>query len=383
MKIGVTTFGCDSGKSGIGRYAIELIAEFAQISGKHCFEVLVYETEKDIFVPKGSGIKALTFPESIKNPLINNFWHQIGPPLIAAKRKYDLLFLPAGNRRLVFKSPCATVGTVHDFSSLHVPQKYDQARMFYIKKILPFLIKRLTRVITVSESSKRDIVEYAGVDSEKVAVIHHGVDQKKFCFGNKKASFERISQKFNIKKPFLFYISRIEHPGKNHYKLIRAFEVLKREHKMEHLLVLAGNDWDRAAEVHQAASLSPFKDEIIFTGHISLGDLPDFYRAADVFVFPSLYEGFGMPILEAMACGTPIACSNVSSLPEVAGGAAELFDPFDPKDIAVSINEILNNSRLKEELLRKGVERTRPMTWKRAAEKTLEIFIEATTSFAK
>ncbi|MBF0407935.1 MAG: glycosyltransferase family 4 protein [Candidatus Riflebacteria bacterium] len=376
MKIGITTFGCDSGKSGIGRYLIELLNELANLKTEHTFEILVYNSEKEIFIPQNSGFKALTFPESIRSPLVNNIWHQIFPPLIAARRNFDVLFLPAGNRRLVFRAPCPVVATVHDFSSLHVPQKYDKARIFYIKKVLPMLMRQMTSIITVSESSKRDIVEYARVPDEKTTIIHHGVDHRRFFPGNRDKAALRLAEKFKIEKPFIFYISRIEHPGKNHIRLIQAFEILKREKHIPHDLILAGSDWDRASEVHQCADNSDFKSAIRFAGHISTDDLPDFYRCSDVFAFPSLYEGFGMPILEAMACGAPTACSDVSSLPEVAGEAAVLFNPMEPSSIADSLYKIISNHELRSNLVQSGIKRAVGMTWKKSAERTLEVLLK-------
>ena len=182
---------------------------------------------------------------------------------------------------------------------------------------------------------------------------------------------ELLSRRHAIRPPFLLYTSRIEHPGKNHARLIRAFADLKRRHKIPHQLVLAGSNRERAAEVHREAEQSGYAGDILFTGFVATEDLPLFYQAADIFVFPSLYEGFGLPILEAMACGTPVACSNLSSMPEVAGDAAVLFDPADESSIASALWSIITEPELHSKLAECGPRRSGQFSWSRTAAQTL------------
>ena len=176
-----------------------------------------------------------------------------------------------------------------------------------------------------------------------------------------------------MRPPFILYTSRIEHPGKNHARLIRAFAELKRKERIPHQLVLAGTDRERADEVHRIAEESGFAKDILFTGFVASEDLPLLYQAADLFVFPSLYEGFGLPILEAMACGTPVACSRISSMPEVAGDAAVLFDPEEEGSIASAIRSIITGTDLRRDLAARGLERSRQFSWARTAAQTLGV----------
>ena len=173
------------------------------------------------------------------------------------------------------------------------------------------------------------------------------------------------------------YTSRLEHPGKNHVQLIRAFAQLKRKEQIPHQLVLAGSDWGGAAIVHQEAAKSGVESDIVFTGFMPSKDLPTLCQAADIFVFPSLYEGFGLPILEAMSCGTPVACSNLSSMPEVAGDAAVLFDPHQTESIASAIGSIITGTGLAESLAARGIERAKQFSWSRTAARTLELIRQA------
>ncbi|MFZ5949934.1 MAG: glycosyltransferase family 4 protein [Candidatus Rifleibacteriota bacterium] len=376
IKLGYLTFGCDSGRSGIGRYAIELLRELANLNNELEIETVGFADEKKIFVNETS-LKWLSVDDYYRSPLKNIIWHQLNLASMAVKRGWQAVFLPAGNRRLPFYSPVPSIGVVHDFSALHVPNKYDQNRMFYIMKVLPMLMRRLTRVITISESSLDDIVNFARVPAKKVSIIHHGVDHKRFFPVEPSAAFAEISHKFPFKMPFILYISRIEHPGKNHVKLIKAFESLKSELQIPHCLVLAGSDWDRAEEVHALAERSQYSSDIFFTGFVSGGEMANLLKSCDLFVFPSLFEGFGMPILEAMACRVPVACSNISSMPEVAGNAAELFDPGDHLSIKDAMARILTDENYRKKLMEDGYRRVMNFTWKNTAEKTLAVIKDA------
>lgn len=375
--IGVTTFGGDGGKSGVSQYMINLTRELAVAAVPDQFEILSYRDEKRIFIPNEGNLSILRFPDSFRNPILNVAWHQLFLPYWCKKRNYDVLFLPAGNRRLPLWVPCPAVGTVHDFSALHVKGKYDPARDFYIRQVLPRLIRRLTRVITVSESSKRDIVEYARFPEERIHVTPLAADADVYHPRDKASSYQYVQQKYQLTAPYILYISRIEHPGKNHVRLIQAFARLKASRKIPHQLVLAGSDWMGADQVHRIAQESGFTSDIVFTGFVPSQELPDLYCGCDLFVFPSLYEGFGLPLLEAMSCGVPATCSNLSSLPEVAGPDSLRFDPYKEESIAEAIFSILKDEENRLRYAQIGFERSQQFTWKETARLTLEVLHEA------
>jgi glycosyltransferase involved in cell wall biosynthesis len=377
MRVGVTTFGCDGGKSGIGQYTIQLLRAFAAVPGDAEFEVIVHPTEKDVFVPPSDRFRAFSLAENLRSPMLNLCWHQLGLPSLCKKRAYDVLFIPAANRRGVIHAPCPVMGMVHDFSSIHVQGKYDPLRVFYIKHVLPAFIRRLKRIITVSECTKKDIVTFARVPKDGISVIMHGVDQQSYRPRDKSQAQRRLVDKYPLRSPYVLYISRIEHPGKNHVRLIRAFARLKASHEIPHQLVLAGSDWTRAEAVHEAARASGLKEDVLFLGFVPGGDMPDLYCGCDLFVFPSLYEGFGMPLLEAMSCGVPVACSNISSMPEVAGDAAALFDPYDEEAISDAMHVVLSNTALRAEMIDRGGKRVKPFTWEASARQHLAVFESA------
>lgn len=374
--IGITTFGGDGGKSGISQYIIHLLKEFEKIQCSEQFEILTYQDEKKIFLPASQNFSILRFPSSFRNPVLNVAWHQLILPYWCKKREYDVLFLPSANRRLPLWVPCPVVGTVHDFSSIHVQGKYDPARNFYITKVLPVLIRQLDKVITVSESSKKDIVEFAQVPEDKIIVTPEAADQEFYYPRDKDESQTLLAKKYAIRSPYLCYVSRLEHPGKNHVRLIEAFQYLKQVKKIPHQLVFAGSDWLGAEEVHRAADKSGCASDIIFTGFFPASDLPHLYSGCDLFVFPSLYEGFGLPILEAMSCGSPVICSNLSSMPEVAGPDALLFDPYSAESISDSILRLLEDDAFRKQYAERNYLRSQSYSWEKTARQTLDVLLQ-------
>lgn len=371
VKIGVTTFACDA-KSGVRRYVTSLLQEFERQACGDQFEIVLYKDEELDYQVDERCTNVVRVSRWLRNPVANVAWHQIVLPVLCARRQIDVLFVPAASRRLPVWVPCSLVGTVHDLTPFHVEGKYDPLRMVYQTRVLPQLLKRLDHVIAVSDSTRRDVVERVGVPDGRMSVIHHGADNDAFHPGDSDEAAEHV-HKYGVRPPYMLYTSRIEHPGKNHVRLIHAFEKFKLRDKFPHQLVLAGADWTGARKVHEAAATSAVARDIIFAGYVPEADLPALYRGAELMVFPSLYEGFGLPILEAMASGTPVACSNRSSMPEIGGDAVALFDPFSTASMTTSMHTVLTSSVLRNSLSRKGIERAREFSWKRAAAETLEV----------
>ena len=373
-RIAVTTGGADGGRSGIGSYVINLLAELPEADDRTEWDVLVRDEDQHL-VPDAPRMRSRRVPAATRHPIVDLAWHQLALPAICRRGRYAAVLLPAANRRLPRRAPCVTVGTVHDLAPLRLDRKYDPLRQTYVRHVLPALIRRLDHVITVSECSKRDIMRYADVSPDRITVIPNGVDHRRFY--PQAYDHTRLRRQLGITRPFVLYVARLEHPGKNHVPLIRAFERFKCESGAPHQLVLAGGDWTRTDAIHRAAASSPCRADIRLPGWVPGKALPELYAAADLFVFPSLYEGFGLPVLEAMASGTPVICADRASLPEVAGDAALLFDPSDITSMADAMRLLLTDPAQHAVYRQRGLAQAARFTWRATARKTLEVLHHA------
>lgn len=380
IQIGCPSFGTDAGRSGIGSYLRELLFQFDKEQWKNQFtiELVGPAQDRDCYLEGTSNISWHQVEGADASPMQNFFWNQLNLPGLCRKRGYDLLFLPAANRRLTGRAPCPAVGTVHDLAALHIKEKYDFSHQVFNRKMLPRLIRGLDQIITVSSFSKNDILRFSRVEDERVTVVHLAADKNRFFpSDNREEAGKRIRKAYGITKPFILYISRLEHPGKNHVNLIHAFTRFREAGGPQMQLVLPGPDKERAEEIHKAASQSPVSRDIIFPGFIAHEDVPDFYRSAELFIMPSYFEGFGLPVLEAMACGTPVITSTAASLPEVSGPHTPHVDPDDIEGMKDAMMKVLNDPSARDELSRKGIQWASGFSWEKTAQATAEVFMKA------
>jgi len=372
MKVGISAYATDSGKSGISQYVANIVGRLPKLAPAHEFVVFVNRADADWVRSWHPGLEVATFPDWTAKPVASIFWHLMAFPGQLRRHGCDLVFMPAGNRRLGWRYGIPSVGTVHDLSQLHVPQKYDALRMFYIMRVLPRMMRRLTRVISVSESTRRDLESFARVDHGRIRVIHNGADLERFTTRDRDAAKSAITAALGLPRDFVLYIARLEHPGKNHVRLLEAFAALKRDTALPHKLVLVGSRWSGAELIDAKVKELGLESVVIFPGFVPNETLPSLYTAADAFVFPSLFEGFGIPVLEAMACGTPVCASNTSSLPEVIGDAGLLFDPLDTHAMTAALRRVLTDAPLRERLVAAGLAQASRFTWDGAAAAVLE-----------
>jgi glycosyltransferase involved in cell wall biosynthesis len=368
-KILVSAMPYDGGKSGISVYINETLAK---LSVKHQLTVLILESDLEKFPVRNDNITFKVFSDSLASALKNMLWHLFVLPRKLKFSDYDFIFLPAGNRRLFYKYPIFSVVTLHDLSQYHIKGKYDMFRMFYIKKVIPFFIKRADHIMNVSGSTFDDAVKYYHIPEEIMSVNYNGYNAD--LYNSQKISGEGVLGKYDIKGKFILYISRIEHPGKNHLNLVKAYEQLPESLKKNYSLILGGSFWPGSEVVEMYIKESPDRDRIKCIGFVPTEDLPMLYRAADCYVFPSFFEGFGLSLLEAMACGTPVVCSNRSSLPEIGGDAVRLFNPDSPEDIAEQVQMVIEEPLVAEEMIKKGFKRVSLFDWQIHADKIVEIY---------
>jgi glycosyltransferase involved in cell wall biosynthesis len=377
MKIGISGFAADGGKSGISQYMINVLQRLPRLDPAVRCVIFVPAAERTLFEPAPSGSEIVSIPDWMAHPVTSILWHLCLYPLLLQRHHCDCAFLPAGNRRLGMWYGIPSVSTIHDLSQLHIDGKYDRLRMFYIQRILPLMMQRLTRVVSVSESTRRDLVDHARIRPERIRVAHNGADLSAFAGTEHVQARETIAAAMGIDAPFILYTARLEHPGKNHVRLLEALALLKQRGRLSHKLVLAGSRWNGAEVIDERIAQLRLTDDVILTGFVENRLLPELYAAADLFVFPSLFEGFGIPLLEAMAAGTPVCAANVSSIPEVVGDAALLFDPRDPADIARQVERLLHDTPLRQQLVARGRQRTQLFSWDDAASGVLQQCYEA------
>lgn len=372
MKIGISAFASDAGKSGISQYMINIFRRLPQLSDDE-YVLFMAESDRELFDTGHPRVKIVTMPDWMGKPMANIVWHLLVFPVLLRRHGVDCVYMPAGNRRLSWWYGCPSVGTVHDLSQLHVTGKYDPMRMFYIRKVLPRMMRRLSHVISVSRATRDDLVSFVSLKPTNIDVVYNGADLDRFGPMEPAAAAKEVKERFGIAGPYILYTARLEHPGKNHVRLLEAFAALKREEGIPHELVCAGSAWHGAEAIYAKARELGIEQHVVFPGFVANSDLPLLYAGAALFVFPSLFEGFGIPLLEAMASGTPVCASQVSSIPEVVKDAGLLFDPENSSDIRKTMSKLLKDDALRAKLVQRGFNRSGMFSWDDSARQVLSI----------
>ncbi len=370
MRIAINALACRGSLTGTARYIRNLTSWLAKLDAKN--EYILYVARDDVPTFSGLGGNFQLVPTVAVRPL-RILWEQTELPRDLKRRGVDVFHGPAFIVPLA--KTCRRVVTIHDMTFFLLPQYHLFTKKHYFQRLIPQCVERADQVIAVSESTKKDIVKILGSQySEKIKVIYHGKDER-FRPDRVAAAVSDLRTKYGLSGRIILFVGLIE-PRKNLARLIRAYAKLKSSH-LESCLVIAGSQgWGHEA-VLRAASESGVKDRIFFPGYIPERELPSLYNLADVFVYPSLYEGFGLPVLEAMACGAPIVASGVSSMPEISGDAALLIDPHDVDSIAQGLERVLMDRALRDRMMEEGPKRSQPFTWERTARETLATYEEA------
>ena len=376
LRIGVACHASDRGRSGIGQYLLNVVRRLPLVAPQHEYVLFAPAQDARLWAGLPSNTHLVIQDDALDSPLRSMAWHLLGLRRDLAAQGCDAVFLPAGNRRLGMSYGIPSVATVHDLSQLHVSAKYDAWRMFHAKRLLPALMRRQDRVICVSESTRRDVLDHAGVRPACASVIHNGADLERFR-SVRPGLKARLARRFGLYGQYILYVARLEHPGKNHVRLLEAFARLAQRDGFCHRLVLCGPDWNGSEAIHDCIRRLGLESRVLTTGFVTSEELPDLYHGADLFVFPSLYEGFGIPLVEAMAAGLPACVANCSSLPEVAGDAALLFDPLDTDSIGRSMDRMLSDTGLKARLIARGRLRAAEFDWDRCSLAVASLIEEA------
>jgi glycosyltransferase involved in cell wall biosynthesis len=366
IRIGYDTTSLIGSYTGVGTYTRQLLNHMIAHDDAHDFLLLSNRPELINDIPYSTRVNPLgrSFPSRM-------LWMQVVLPKLLHEARPDLCHYTNSIGPLY--SPCRYVVTIHDMTLSLLPQYHPRRKHLLVRPFIPLIARRAARIITVSEQARSDIVRLLRVPEERVVVIPEAAAPIYRVVSDDER--RRVCTRYGLHKPYLLYVGTLE-PRKNLVRLIRAWRRLRRQGVIPHQLVLAGGRGWRDAEIYRTVKALECGDDLLMPGYVPLEDLPALYGAADGFAFPSLSEGFGLPVIEAMACGTPVLTSATLALRELACDAALTVDPHDEHAIAEGLARLLLDESLRCELRARGLRRAAEYSWAEAARRTLALYDE-------
>ena len=369
MRIAIDTLSGDHGRSGFGSYILYFISNLPQDMD---IELELFGTEEDRYTYTSgtdipySAIKILETPKALRR------WYKYHANAFIKKHNYDAVIYPGASRMVPPKYKGHTgIAVINSIMSFEIANKSGKEKRQLKKGIL-----NAHKIIAASKFIKEDLVKL-GVSEDRITVIHNGIDHKLFFPMADLFENEIVDVKpFAIKKPYFVYGSTLSTSEKKHIELIKAFELFKKNTGLPHRLVLAGNDGPYAEDIHKAAFNSPFASDIFLTGFFPHENFARLYGGAEACLFPSVNEGVGLPILEAMACGIPVLCSDKGALKEIGGTAPLYFNPDDIDQIATNMQKVVEDSVLRENMITDGIMWAKEFNWEDTVSKTIKSIIE-------
>ena len=357
---------------GIGTYVRNLVRALARQDTDDTYVLLCPNKDREFVESLGPRFEALEEPAG--NYSVRE---QISVPVDLWRARVDLFHAPH-----YVVSPltlCPFVVTIHDCIHLRFPQYLpNRAAYYYARVVMSSSARRARRVLTVSRASKQDILHFLKIPADKIEVIYNALDEG-LAAAPSAGEVARVQQRFQLTSPFVLYAGNIK-PHKNVDRLIHAFSLLRQRGAGDTKLLVIGDEVSKYQNLRRLVHRYQLHQHVRFLGFVPDETLAVLYRLASVFVFPSLYEGFGLPPLEAMAAGVPVITSNVSSLPEVVGDAALLINPLDAGAIAEAMARVLEDPALRADLIRRGHERVKVFSWQQAAARTYAAYTEIVRS---
>jgi len=361
----------DKRQSGVGNYVSNLIQGLKSANKKHRYAVMVTFKQAAVLPDYFKEFEIYTVPFSSENHVMGDPWEFILLPRLLRNNAIDIFHGPA------FMAPpfhrgFQSVATIHDLVAFHHPHTIPMKYAFYMRFLIKLMVSRAGGVITDSEFIRNEIIKMFHVDEKKVFAIPIAASEM-FKPVEDKSRIEKLKELYGINKRYFLHVGNIE-PRKNLINLFRACDRIWERLGPDFQLVVVGKKGWLYKEIFDTLSGTKCAHDVVFTGYVYEEDIPALYSGADFFIFPSIYEGFGLPILEAMRCGTPVITSNVSSMPEVAGDAALYVDPRKTEDIAEKILELAYNKTLREKMREKGFQQAAKFSWEKTARKILNVY---------
>ncbi|MBK9356760.1 MAG: glycosyltransferase family 4 protein [Bacteroidales bacterium] len=375
MKIAVNTRLLLNGKlEGIGWFTYENLKRITMSHPEHEFFFIFDRPFHQEFI-FGSNVTPVVIGPPARHPLLYFIWFEISVRYILRKIRADLFLSPDGYLSLCSGIP--SVAVFHDLNFEHYPEDLPFAERFYYRTFFRKYAGKASRIATVSEFSKSDIIQQYGTNPGKIDVVYNGANEKYAPVDE--ATQETTRARFSFGKPYFFFVGAL-HPRKNLVNLFRAFDIFRESDAEDTKLLVAGARKWWTGEIADVYDKMKFRDDVIFAGRLDTDDMQKVMGSALALTYVSYFEGFGIPIVEAFRCGTPVITSKVTSMPEIAGEAALLVDPFNPDDIAQAMHSISTDEALRDRLIKAGNERATDFTWEKSAgrlwntiEKTLNI----------
>jgi glycosyltransferase involved in cell wall biosynthesis len=366
MRVGLDAIPLVAAKTGVGHYTDALAAALARAHSEHQYTLL---SPFDFAFHNGTprNLSKQFFP--VRS--VFRHWWLVGLPAMLRLSPFDVFH--GTNYCIPVIAPCPTVVTIHDLSLYTQAHTHEDANVKRGKRRMPLMARRATLIIAPSEWTRREIREHLGVKDHKIRVIAEAARPNMRPL--REDEIQPVLERHAIRGPFLLYVGTIE-PRKNLLTLLRAYDELLCTTAQQPQLVLAGGRGWLFDEVFKLVEELKLQDQVKFTGYVDDADLPALYSAAQAFVYPSLYEGFGLPPLEAMACGTPVITSNVSSLPEVVGDAGLTHAPEDVGALTQAMAKLLADHNTHTYFKRAGLARAQQFSWERAARETQAVYDE-------
>ncbi|MBW6440445.1 glycosyltransferase family 4 protein [Patescibacteria group bacterium] len=382
MKIGIDAQTILSPKlgdaAGLGHYTYHLIDNLLKIDQKNKYVLFFnYKARKaDIEKLSKQNVTIRRFPFSYYKNFLPLAYSETLATAFFLRDKLDVLFVPGGRVPMTYQKKIVVTG--YNLAVKKYPELFSKKEALKYK-IKPSAFKRADVVIASNQAAKSNMEADFGVESEKIRVIHNAFDEDFFQIASVN-EIQNVKNKYKIEGEYLLYMNTIK-PSNNLPKLIEAFSMLRlllkgKKPNSNYKLVLAGKNGWLSDEIHQVAKDFGLKNEVIFPGYIAQEDLNPLYSGADVFVSVPIYEEFGATVLEAMACGIPVVCSNVPALSEITGGAVQLVDPYDVDRIKCVILKVLDDDVLRREMKERGLEQAKKFHWRKTAEETLKVLEE-------
>ncbi|VAX19699.1 hypothetical protein MNBD_NITROSPINAE02-48 [hydrothermal vent metagenome] len=371
MKICIDIRTVNKPKSGVGYYVSNLVRKFQEIDKDNYYLLIsnIAELEPELrSLPNFENCKTMI---SNENHIFGDFWESFYLPRFLSRKGVNVFHGPAF---MIPLRSCITrsVVTIHDIVAFIKPETVPLKYALYMRTLISLVVKKADMIITPSQSTKDDLMRVLGVSESKIVVTHEAVSES-FCPGALDGGEDKIKSRFGIKNKYMLFVGNLE-PRKNLIRLLKAYEMAKGRLGKEYQLVICGKKGWLYKNILKAVEDFSQNGDVILTSYVEDNDLLELYRGAEMFLFPTLYEGFGLPVLEAMASGTPVITSNVSSIPEIAGDAAYLIDPLSITDISNAIIKVAFSDTLRRSLREKGIKQATRFSWSQTAEKTLAVY---------